>query len=112
MRLRPRRQPRHGVHDRGRPLEVQRQFAPADAVQMRMAVGEAGKQGRALQVDDLQPLAGRRARCRSDVGDPSVPSDHDLGWPRALHPGVDRPALDQQVLRRGGHGERGDGGGG
>ena len=57
MSLGPGGQSRHSIGDRGRALEVQRQFAPADAIEVGVAVGEAGEQGRTLEVD---VLVGRR----------------------------------------------------
>ncbi|MNY11258.1 hypothetical protein D3C86_1442780 [compost metagenome] len=55
-------EPRHGLDDRGRAFQIQRHLAPADAIQMGVAVGEAGEEGRALQVDDLHVGGARHRR--------------------------------------------------
>ena len=101
MRLGPGRQSGHRIRDRGRAFEVQGQFAPAHAVQVGVAVGEAGEQGRALQVHHLQICGVRRVRERADIGDAAVADLDHLGGRRAVHAGVDRTAPDDQVLRLG-----------
>ena len=117
MRLGPGLQPVHGLGGRGRAFQVQRQFAPADAVQVGVAVGEAGEQGRALQVDGRRRrIDGRLVRLRPDPGDAPVAHQNGLGGGRAVDARVDRPAPDQQVLRRRRSGDQqgqgGQGGGG
>ena len=110
--LGPGRQPGHGVDDRGRTLEVQRQLAPADAVEVGMAVGEAGEQGGAIQIDDGQPLDRGRIGGGPDPGDAAVAGDHDLGRRGRVIAGVDGSAPDEQVLGLCGEGQGGEGGGG
>ena len=79
---------------------------------MGVSVGETREQGRPIQVDDLQPLDRRRVGGGPDIGDPAVAGDDDLGGRRGLDARVDRPATDQQILRRRGQGQGGQGGGG
>ncbi|MNS56260.1 hypothetical protein D3C72_891140 [compost metagenome] len=100
--LGPVAEPRHRLDDRGRALQVQRHLAPADAVQMGVAVGEAGEEGGPLQVHHLQPLGRGRASGGADIGDAPVAHGHDLGGRLGLDASVDGPTSDQQVLGEGG----------
>jgi hypothetical protein len=108
VRLGPGGQPGHGLGDRGRALEVEGQFAPADAVEVGVAVGEAGEQGGALQVDGFQSVGGGRVGGGADVDDASVAHLHHLGGGGGVDAGVDRPAADDEVLGRGGRGRPGE----
>uniref|UniRef100_A0A0N4YZX7 PE-PGRS family protein n=1 Tax=Parastrongyloides trichosuri TaxID=131310 RepID=A0A0N4YZX7_PARTI len=77
--LGPGAEPLHGLDDGGGAFQVQRRLAPADAVQVGVAVGEAGEQRRPLQIHHLQPLGRGRAVRRADIGDAPVAHDHHLG---------------------------------
>ncbi|MNS62330.1 hypothetical protein D3C72_953880 [compost metagenome] len=94
-------QPRHGLDDRGRAFQVQRHLTPAYAVQMGVAVSEAGEEGGALQIDDLHVGGARHRRFGAHRHDPSVADDHLPGGRLGGVAGVDGPAMDQQVLRKG-----------
>ena len=95
----PRLQPLHRVGQRGGAFEVKHQFALADVAQVRVGVGEARKQRRAVQVDHLGRVALQclRARAIASIDHSAIAhSDRlDLG-PRVIV-GVDRPAPDHRV---------------
>ncbi|MNE01461.1 hypothetical protein D3C80_939010 [compost metagenome] len=79
---------------------------------MGVAVGETGKQGRALQVDDLHIGRARHRRLGTDRHNSSVADDHLLGGRLIGGAGVDGPATDQQALSEGGGRGGGHQGGG
>src|SRR5690606_6091497 len=106
MRLGPGGQARHGLGDGGGALEVEGHLAPADAVEVGVAVGEAGAQNRALEVEILGVFYLGGAGGRADVEDPAVLDDDHLGGRLVSHAGVDGPAVDQQFLGLGAPGGR------
>ena len=110
--LGPGGQPRHGLGDRGRAFEVQGQLTPADAVEVGVAVGKAGEEGRAIEVDDGQALGRGSVGGGANKCDAAGAGDDNLGGGGGFIAGVDGPSPDQQVLGLGRQRERGEGGGG
>jgi hypothetical protein len=98
------------VGDRGGLVEVQRQLAQADAGQVGVSIDEARIGGRALQVEVARALGrlGLGGGQRADEQDPVVADQHGLGGRGGVDAGVDRAAVDQQVIGLSG-GQRGRG---
>lgn len=72
---------------------------------MGMAVCEAGKQGRALEIDHAPARRRRGIGSVSDEGDPTVPDHDNLRRRSVVETGVNGAAPDNQVLSRRRRGE-------